>query len=252
MRLIATSCFLLFTSAAFVYSAETMTIKIDDGLGADSYVQDGNAQLKEKNNGSVAGLDLRSLSDRANNFSRKVYMRFDLEELASREASDAELLFEFQNVEHTTNGDTTEDLVFAVYALDDSAQDGLGESWAEDEINWNNAPGNARGGLSLSSKYTQRLGGFTIPSGTQGRYKVAWNDSDLIDFINDDSNELVTFIMIREQGNTNHRSLIASKESKKQFEKPRLVIKTDIPEPKAMVACFGVVAAAAAMMRRRR
>ncbi len=97
---------------------------------------------------------------------------------------------------------------FAVYGLTDESLDG----WSEQELHWNSIPGCNEEGPVASQ--TRRLAEFWIPRGG-GTATITVRGSALAEFIRSDSNGLVSFLIVRETGETDPSGLahgFASKE----------------------------------------
>ncbi|MCD6052680.1 MAG: FecR protein [Verrucomicrobia bacterium] len=100
------------------------------------------------------------------------------------------------------------DCTFAVYGITDQSLD----HWKEGSISWFNAPASNDAGL-LPNK-VNKLAEFTIPRGSSTEV-ITIESKELGDFIRQDTNGLVSFIIIRETAETEHQGMahaFASKE----------------------------------------
>jgi hypothetical protein len=97
---------------------------------------------------------------------------------------------------------------FAIYGLTDEALDG----WDEKEMRWASLPGCTDEGPNLNQ--ARKLAEFWIPRGGSGSPLTVRGDA-LADFIHADTNGLVSFLIVRETGETDTNGLahgFASKE----------------------------------------
>jgi len=159
-------------------------------------------------------------TDLAEKNQRKGYLTFDLS-LVRSEVRDAELLLDFES---SGLGFSTlvPDSKFAVYGLTDESLDG----WDEAALTWDNAPANTPG-AGLEEPKVRRLLEFGIERGSSGRL-VTVGGSALADFLNQDTNGLATFIIVRLTGESETAGLVhafASKENS-SARPPTLRLKT--------------------------
>ena len=200
------------TVAVYVYDE---TITTADGRGADATVYSANASF---NYGGASTVDVR----RNNAFTYKGYFRLDLTSLSS---SDSLVLAELYLENANSNGGVVKDWTFNVFGLrelDTYGEGSLGEDWTEgeldgaeataDEITYANAPANvgdtggaydpvANEGGGVNNDQTVFLGTFRS---RDGRSEPLTFRSDLLsDFLNNDSNGLITLIVTRVETNAN-------------------------------------------------
>ncbi len=207
------------------------------GFGADSFIQSGSgANTNHGANGNVV------IKHTGTNTTRKGYLRFDLADVKS-DVLAAGLALDVSLNNNGGGGTTPQEFTVQVFGLNDGD---AGESWAENLINFNNAPGN-QSGNNLDGAATTLLGTFTVENNAGGR--VMFSSDELVDFLNDDSNDLATLILLRQGGSGGFNLGFASRENG-QLLAPTLELVTEaIPEPAtATLALFGL----AAMARRRR
>lgn len=158
------------------------------GNGADSYVDGKSANA---NNGTASSLIAKGSTD------RKSYFRFDI--------SGIQKPLKFASLEMTLTA--AKERTPAFYGLNDGSTAGgghLGENWGETAITWNNAPGHtniyavvegtgtANGG---ECRFLQSVEYYTTISATANVARVVLSGDTLLDFLNDDTDGLVTFVV---------------------------------------------------------
>lgn len=176
------------------------------GRGKDAYVRRGYTD----GNGSQPLLMVKHSSlETSHRNERRAFLAFDLGELASTGTTitEAELILDSQPSGLGFSA-MVEDAVFAVYGVTDEALDG----WEEDAVMWVNSPGVDEQGPLAGQ--TVRLGEFEIPRGGIGG-PMRIRGTALAEFLRQDTNGLVTFVVVRETGETHSSGLVhafASKE----------------------------------------
>jgi len=222
--------------------ADADTITTADGNGADSYVQStlGGNNAANANFGSSGGVLIKHDTGLPGN-NRMGYMRFDISSVTDPIVGvSLDLSFLSFNANAGANPST-----YNIYGLVDGH---AGEAWGELAITWNNAPGNNTGsaaGVTAGATFLDASDLFFPASvGTV----LSFSSSAMLNFVQNDTDGLVTFIMTRRQRNFRTEAF-ASKESVSPA--PTLNITTQsadpIPEPGTFVL-FGV---AAYVVRRR-
>ena len=83
-----------------------------------------------------------------------------------------------------------------VYGLNNSFG---GDGWSESTITWNNAPANL--GLDTLTGDATHMGTITVNNGAQSGTVYSLDDPDLLSFINEDTDGLVTLILISDTAN---------------------------------------------------
>lgn len=188
-------------------SVPSMTIKTSDGNGADSYVEYMSPDANRVNysyGGATTVVTKNAGPDPSfidSTLYRKVYLRFDLSALGTEEVDTAVLRL-------TPEGYST-GVKFNLYGLNDGH---AGENWLEGTatgvnvltdgnpgndnwLRWSNAPANTASDNSLDLGSATLLGQFDGgPVGTT----LEILDSDLRNFINADTNGLITLIITRD------------------------------------------------------
>ncbi len=123
---------------------------------------------------------------------RKVYLAFDIEALKGFQLDQAELrLHLVPSGLGYVSGQL--DSTFQVYGLIDETRD----DWSEKTINWQNAPANEPGAAAVAPEMTVPVGTFEVRQGVQTG-SVSVSGTRLRDFIESDTNGVITLIVVRE------------------------------------------------------
>ncbi len=189
------------------------------GRGKDSWIQSSNHRVSGRE--TFLRVKHTTLSD---TLERKAYLAFDLAKIQGRIA-EAELVLHLEPSE-LGYASLVPDAVFTVHGLTDEAED----DWAEDSLTWQNAPAHSRDPAHHTLPDPARsvlLGSFTVPQGRQtGAVSLA--GPALAQFLNEDSNGLVTLIVCRETDEIARNGLahaFASKENSRNAP-PTLRLRT--------------------------
>jgi hypothetical protein len=158
------------------------------GRGKDAYVQ----PLSPSQNTSDILLLVKNSADRKSGYLRKAYVGLDLAPVQGMRILDAQLSFTYVP---TGMGFASEcpDATFAVYGLIDESLDG----WDDRTLRWDNAPANRAGGAELDASKVVKLGTFQIVQGAAQGVRSISGDA-LVKFLNQDTNGIVSFIVVRE------------------------------------------------------
>ena len=217
-------------------SARSTIIDVDTtaGNGADSYISSFPGR-HDTNFGSEDAFFLKN--DFGGGFvNRKGYLRFDLSSIADP-ITNANLALSFVEDTHITFATW----VFNVYGLSDGHS---GENWLETGITWNNAPANdTSSGGGLLGGQASLLGAFSIDTFLLAPGDIVnFSSSALTNFLQVDTNDLVTLILIR-QDLTLSKVGFATKEHT-DFQAPTLTLSTTVnpvPEPDTLLLmCLGL------------
>ena len=237
-----------FADAVSNVQPSTQTrITTADGNGADTFVHwySSTPDPANCNMGGKPTMETKSAGlEGGNQLYRKSYVRFDLSEIDAADLADAAL--------ELTVAVTSEGQTFNVYGLNDG---NVGENWEEGTVDafynvltdsdpsndnwitWNNAPGN--GDLnSVDPNETTFLG--TFEGDLNGR-KVGISGSELLSFLQADTDGLVTLIITRETHDPNYTGAshyFATKEHTNETLYPALLLTSAVPEPSTMVLLF--------------
>ena len=212
------------------------SITTADGNGADTYVRGGTFAGQNFSDAlsllsSNAGADLSNAN--------KVYLRFDLSQMpgwtGSTNYASLEIPFQDSGIGATP---PLQEFRFSLYALDD----GPAELFAENAVNWNNAPANdpnRPGGVGTGATL---ITPFTLTGEGSG---VTVFGEPLIALLNSDTNDLVTFIVTRDtEASPGIDYVHAVAAPQEAFAGPRLAV----PEPST--AGLLLLAGTAPMLRR--
>lgn len=173
------------------------------GRGKDSYIQPTKKEAADF--GKHPFLRVKHSGDPKPDLNRKGYIAFDLSKFAGRTIEDAELVLTIEPSE-LGFASFVPDATFAVYGVTDEGAD----AWGEDELTWQNAPAHdaeqAERHLPLAAK-VKLLGKFEMAQGVnRGTRKL--RGKDLTDFLNADTNQMVTLIICRETRETADSGLV--------------------------------------------
>lgn len=172
------------------------------GRGRDSYIQ--------SKPGDTAAFGTHPFlrvkrSDGKAELNRKGYLAFDLSKFAARRIEDAELVLTIQPSE-LGFASFVPDSTFAVYGVTDETAD----DWKEEGLNWQHAPAHnpAQQERYLPDLTKARLlGRFEVAQGvSRGARRV--RSRELLDFLNEDTNRVVTLIICRETNETADSGLV--------------------------------------------
>ncbi|MEM6552654.1 MAG: hypothetical protein AAF750_11075 [Planctomycetota bacterium] len=178
--------------------------------------------------------------------SDKTWVRFDLNGAAPGTITDAAFALTFLD-----NTGRFFEFDFEVYGLNDglAGEAKLGQGgWDQATVTGNNAPGNVfNSSFEVDANQTTLLGSFTKPNYNTGFDQEGESvgiagvaGSAFVDFLNADTNGVVTLIIVRTT-NENVTSVFASSENT-DFDGPSLTL-TVIPEPGsfALLTCGSVL-----------
>jgi len=164
----------------------------DAYIRADSYA--------DTNYGSAGNLVLKNAS---NQYNRKVYFRFEV----TGPVSDASIEFTVATNNQGGGGSTPQTFTVQVYGLAEA----LDDTWTEEDITWNNAPGNDTANHDFTADATM-LGSFLVDETPNGG-SVSFSDPNLVRFINNDTDKQITLMLRRTAGTSgSHNLVFASKE----------------------------------------
>ncbi len=209
-------------------SARAEVIELDTPAD-DVVIRGGN--YGDTNYQSYDSLIVKNVSDLS--YARKSYIKFDVSMIA---AQIAQATLELTTI-YSSGGNNHYDIDIKVYGLNDGVN---GEpNWSESTLTWNNAPGN----IVNSPENFQNavlLGTIHVPGNTPAGTTLQLSTSQLVDFLNSDSNNFVT-IMLASGTSVNGDVFMATKEHSK-YPGPTLIV-TTVPEPAmiGMLFCGGLL-----------
>lgn len=230
LRGIAVGAILLSTTSASL--AGLITVDTSVGQGADAFVTN---QHRNSNFGADDYLLIRN--DGPYGWNRQVYLRFDLNGVTDPIESaslDIDIIF---NTLINSDPSLTNVWDIGVYGLLDSDP---GNNWDENTITLSNAPASSYYGADFTSAFSY-LGSFSLEGLTPGN-TASFANSSLLDFINADTDGIVTLGLRRlNTSRTDSSFVIASKENTTQAA-PALTLLTvsqdqmvtSVPEPASL------------------
>jgi len=176
---------------------------------ADTFVR--GADNGDTNYGSGGSVTIKNAN--GNSYDRKGYLRFDI----AGAVSEASLDLTVSTNNNGGGGTTPQTFTVEVYGLAES----LDHTWVENEITWNNAPGNDTASSDFSAEATL-LGSFIVDPLPAGN-TVSFSDPALVDFINSDIDNQITLMLRRTAGtSSSHNLAFASKENTSGYSAPTL------------------------------
>ncbi len=221
-----------------------LSVTTADGNGADSFIRQGQA---DTNFGSEGGVVIKGGNGGT---TRKGYLRFDISEVPLEESVGAWLELE-TSTNNPGGGNATppQDFSVNVYGLNDDA---MGNDWDEGTLTWNNAPGNDAPGNGVDPATTTLLGTIEVLA-TAAPDEVLFSSDELLQFLEDDTDGLVTLLLQRTTGGSSNLAF-ATKENSAAGLIPTLnfaVAESQgvIPEPSS-IAIWTLLGAVAGRRRR--
>ncbi len=192
-----------------------MAVPTSYGQGKDAYVR----RSYSKSTGQEPLLMVKHTELAAGN-ERRAFLTFDLSSAATSAVQSAELVLD---IEPSGLGFSAlvPDSRFAVYGFIDDDLD----SWDEQSVHWKNAPASMESGLEPGR--VRRLGDFTIRRGANPAL-IQFSSPELVDFIREDGNRLVSLAILRETGESDTQGLVHAFASKEHpsARPPTLRLKT--------------------------
>ncbi|MFN4258745.1 MAG: DNRLRE domain-containing protein [Gemmataceae bacterium] len=184
--------------------ARVVDISTAAGRGKDAYVQ----PLFPIKGHTDTLLMVKHSPDAKSDYNRKAYIGIDLSSVARYQIVDAQLTLAFTPTELGFASEVP-DATFSVYGLTDESLD----HWDETAMRWHDAPAN-RPGAALDTTKVVWLGTFQIMQGELSGTRSIGGPA-LLDFLRQDTNRLVTFIVVRDTPGSGRSCLVhgfASKE----------------------------------------
>ena len=218
----------------------------------DAFVRNGAANEND-NFGSDGNLLVKQSGN--NIFNRKSYLKFDVSDLDLDSIVDAALNLEVSVNNDGNSGPTPKAYTINFYGLNDGD---AGEGWDEDTITAANAPANKTGNNNILGN-ASLLGWITVleqhPKLENDPILVSFRNLDsssldaFVNFLRDDTDGLVTFILQRQAGLSNNFGFF-SKEG--DGLTPTLTLfSTNPPVPEPATGLLGLLCLAALARRRR-
>ncbi|MCB1231958.1 MAG: FecR domain-containing protein [Verrucomicrobiae bacterium] len=170
------------------------------GRGKDSYGRQNTTNLTY---GDSPLLMVKNSTDYVSN-RRKAWLTFDLRTIDKAKLTESQMILSIQP-SGLGYASMVPDATFALYGLTDESFD---ESWGEDTLTWDNAPANVPDhGFKLDPEKTMVLGEFTVEQGVSSGLRSV-DGQALTDFILSDTNDLVTFVLVRLTDETGSNGLV--------------------------------------------
>lgn len=201
-------------------ASEGITLTTASRRGKDAYVQTDPVD----NHGSDVLLLVKNAQ--SHGFRRKAYLGFDLEGIPVDRIREARLVLAMAPTGYgyaSFIGTST----FSVYGLTDHALN----NWNENTIHWDNAPANRIGGGDIDPNITAKLGTFEVGEGvTSGEFSLS--GPDLTDFLRQATDDMVTFIIVRDTPELRSGSLVHGFVSKRHPIGPPPMLRILLDEPR--------------------
>lgn len=138
---------------------------------------------------------------------------------------------------------------FNVYGLNDGV---TGEAWDESTITFNNAPGNAGTFRDVDATETTFLDTITISNSTNSAGDtISFNSANIASYLNNDTNNTVTFIILRDTQGTQGTSFYSTENTGGNPFPTLDITTTTIPEPSTYALSFGLFAVGILAIRRK-
>ncbi|MEM9646148.1 MAG: hypothetical protein AAF989_14255 [Planctomycetota bacterium] len=139
-------------------------------------------------------------SEQKPQYNSKGYIAFDLTAFGMQEVDHAVLQL---HILPSFRGyaSLVPDATFAVYGITNESLD----DWEADALTWENGPANVEGGTADSDDATL-VGRFVIRQGMDRGFATI-EGQDLADFLNTDTNQIASFLIVRETSETDSRGL---------------------------------------------
>lgn len=194
------------------------------GRGMDSHIQ---SNVGVKITGAEPFLRVKHTSH-DEKLDRKAYIAFDLSRFAGKKVAEAEFVLHLESSE-LGFASLVPDALFTVYGLTDEARD----AWSEETLHWSEAPAHNREQEQRNAPVgsaVRKLGQFTVLQGTaRGAFSI--KGAALADFLNADTNQLVTFIVCRETDETARNGLVHAFASKENTRNTPPLLRVKLEQP---------------------
>lgn len=132
---------------------------------------------------------------------RRGIITFDISKIPTDHIHEAQLVLDPEPSGFGFSALVPDESRFAVYGLTDESLD----AWDEKKMNWETMPGCVDSGVNADT--TRKLAEFWMPRGGSGSPLTVRGD-DLAEFIRQDTNGSVSFIIVRETGETDPSGMV--------------------------------------------
>lgn len=176
------------------------------GRGKDAYTRRGDRDAPLGSHALIIVKHSDLEASRTNE--RRAVIAFDVSQVATAAVKEAQIVLDPEPSGFGFAALVPDESHFAIYGLTDEALD----AWDEKEVRWASLPGCTEEGPNLNQ--ARRLAEFWIPRGGSGGPLTVRSEA-LAEFIHQDTDGLVTFLIVRETGETDSNGLahgFASKE----------------------------------------
>ncbi len=176
------------------------------GRGKDAYVRRGDNGAPLGSQALIIVKHSEIEAGRTNE--RRAVIAFDVSQVATATVQEAQIVLDPEPSGYGFSALVPDESRFAVYGLTDESLD----AWDEKEVRWASLPGSTDEGPNLNQG--RRLAEFWIPRGGSGGPLTVRSEA-LADFIHQDTDGLVSFLIVRETGETDPSGMahaFASKE----------------------------------------
>jgi hypothetical protein len=172
-----------------------LVIRTDTGKGAE-------ASIIQNNTEAHSSRSLLLIKNSTTEFKRKIYLKYDLSTIPSDKIDKVGLNLTIRPSGYGFAA-YVPDAQFSLYALTSDSLD----NWNSESINWQNAPANLPSSNDLNLDFCEKIASFEIKRGVyQGTITI--ENQRLTDFINNDKNKIVSFILVRETGELSIHGLV--------------------------------------------
>ncbi len=212
-HVVSASLLALTSTAPLLRAQDPVVLTTASGTnGADTYIQFG---VPDSNLSTQTAIVVKYGGNNTATTNRKIYLRFDtasLQKPAAAAKLDLTVALNNGGGSGAAAVPNAQNFTLAIYGLNDGATAGngfLGEDWAETALTWNNAPANIVSGAGAGNAVREGtsttdggeatlLGSFNVTDvQSAGILAMALEGQTLVDFLNADTDGLVTFIITR-------------------------------------------------------
>lgn len=219
---------------SFTASAGLITVDTSVGQGADAFVTN---QHRTANYGSDDYMLIRNDGPSSYGWNRQAYLKFDISGITDT-INSASLGVDIINNALVYNDPNVANVWdIGVYGLIDSD---AGNNWGENTITLDNAPASTTYGTDFTSAFSF-LGSFSLQGLALGD-TATFTDSSLLDFLNADTDGVVTLGLRRLNTTRTDSSFIIATKEHSTYDAPTLTLLTasqdqkitSVPEPTSL------------------
>lgn len=188
-----------------------MMVSTTDGNGADTFVGNDSNKGPNNNYGASTTMDIRYYTNVRAHIG---YVRFDISNIGGVDPTGAQLQLFLTQAQNTKNWD--------IYGLKDSSTD---DFWNEMTITYNNSPWMlpaASGNFQLDLNKVTLLGTMNVPAGSNALRSSDPASLDLASFIKQDTNNLITLILVGPNDGSGSQYYVLTKEGQAASSDPNV------------------------------